>query len=419
MTTKGTVAVLATLGLVALSAAGGENGKSKKGPLAALPSKAGPHLAKVEALGDGKWLNLGKPKPDPKWGPAWGRGYTPKMAYAADIEGAFLNGQGVHGFVKKKFNRVMDDTWFYDVNAHAWVCCYPGTHLPTVEKDWKVNADGFLVNAEGESPPMTGVVHGYNSVSYSPKHRKFITWHGVGYTRKPIAAMWTKRFPDKSKLKHYHNRQHPYFYDVATGRWTRHKTTGRGPGSFRIYGANCEWLPTKGVFALYIWKGPVWLYRLEEKKWDSVNPAGPAPAGGYEGVSCYDSKRHRIYLLGNKRKKITAYDVEANKWLAAEDDFCPVTASGRSWHTTATIVNYDAASDVVVAFHRGKTAKGAYVFDCEKLKWLNREPLPDSRKKGGHGFYSPKQNAHYFFNAGDSRTTPGDIWVWRYKRAKK
>ena len=60
--------------------------------------------------------------------------------------------------------------------------------------------------------------------------------------------------------------------------------------------------------------------------------------------------------------------------------------------------------------------KGAYVFDCEKLKWVGREPLPDSVRKGRSGFYSQKHNAHFFFDAGDSRTTPGDIWAWRYKR---
>jgi hypothetical protein len=21
----------------------------------------------------------------------------------------------------------MDDVWFYDLNGHRWICCYPGT----------------------------------------------------------------------------------------------------------------------------------------------------------------------------------------------------------------------------------------------------------------------------------------------------
>lgn len=390
------------------------------GALSKLPSAPGPHLAKIKALGDAAWINLGKPKPDPKWGPAWGRAYTPKMAYAPDLEGAFINGQGVHGYVKKAQNRVMDDTWFYDVNAHAWVCCHPGTHLPTVKEDWTVTPDGFLVNKDGDSPPITGIVHGYNSLAYSPKHRKFITWHGVGYSKKPIQEMWKQKFPDRPKLKHYHNRQFPYFYDVKTGRWLRHKT-GKGPGAFRIYGANCEWLPTKGAFALHTWGSNIWLYHLEEKRWENTKPEGPAPSGGYEGVSCYDAKGHRWFLMNNKTKKFIIYDVARNKWVATKDTFSPAEASGTSWHTNKTIANYDAQNDVVIIFHNGKGEKnkGAWVYDPGKDNWLNHEPLPNTQRKGMHGFYSPKQNAHYFFNAGDSRTTPGDIWVWRYKRASQ
>jgi len=48
-----------------------------------------------------------------------------------------------------------------------------------------------------------------------------------------------------------------------------------------------------------------------------------------------------------------------------------------------------------------------------------REPLPGSVRKGRHGFYSQTHNAHFFFDAGDSRTTPGDIWVWRYRRGSQ
>ncbi len=405
-------ALLLSVLLAAFAAVAAAGETAARGPLAGLPSQPGPHIEKVKALGDGKWVNLGKPKPDPKWGPGWGRAYTPKMAYAPDLEGAFLNGQGVHGYVKKQFNRVMDDTWFYDVNAHAWVCCYPGTHLPTVNEDWKVDERGFLVSKDGQSPPMTGIVHGYNSVTYSPELRSFLTWHGVGYSNKAIAEMWKKKFPDREKLKNYHNRQYPYLYDTASGRWSRSKTNN-GPGSFRIYGAIGEWLPTRKAFALYLWGKDVWLLHPAEKKWEKLSPEGQAPAGGYEGLGCFDTKRNRIMCFGNKAGRLGIYDVATNKWIVPGDDFRPHEASGGGYHTNGGIVNYDSASDVAVAFLK---TKGAYVFDCEKLKWVNREPLPDSAKKGRSGFYSQKHNAHFFFDAGDSRTTPGNIWAWRYRK---
>ena len=46
--------------------------QDKKGPLAELPSKPGPHVEKIKALGDNEWLKLGAPAADPKWGKARG-----------------------------------------------------------------------------------------------------------------------------------------------------------------------------------------------------------------------------------------------------------------------------------------------------------------------------------------------------------
>ncbi len=394
-------------------------GEEAVGPLAKLPSAPGPHLEKVKALGDGQWVNLGKPAPDPKWGLGYGRAYSPKMAYAEDLEGAFINGQGVHGYVKKESNRVMDDTWFYDANAHAWVCCYPGTHVPTVNEDWKVDERGFLVGKDGQSPPMVGIVHGYNSISYSPKLKRFITWHGVGYTAKEIQEFWKKAFPDKAASSNYHNRQYPYFYDVATGRWSRDKTDN-GPGSFQIYGANCEWLPTKDRFALYLWDKDVWLYDPAELHWEKAGAQGPAPAGGYEGLSCFDTKRNRIMCFNSKSGALGIYDVAGNVWVKPGDDFSPQTVTDGGMCTNGGMADYDSANDVAIVFLGGKNKDkhGAFVYDCEKGKWLNREPLPDSARKGRSGFYSRKHNAHYFWDVGDSRTTPGDIWVWRYRNPK-
>ena len=39
------------------------------GPLARLPSPPGPHIAKIQALRDNEWINIGPAAPDPKWGP--------------------------------------------------------------------------------------------------------------------------------------------------------------------------------------------------------------------------------------------------------------------------------------------------------------------------------------------------------------
>ena len=93
-------------------------------PLAALPSKAeGEHIEKIKALGDNSWVILGQATADSKWGKegvARGRGFTPRMAYAPDLGGAFFCGTGVHGAMRSD-GRYMDDMWFYDANAHRWI----------------------------------------------------------------------------------------------------------------------------------------------------------------------------------------------------------------------------------------------------------------------------------------------------------
>src|SRR5262245_58496785 len=122
--------ILCVLALVGAAALGGpradaEAETKRKGPLAGLPSKPSAHVAKIEALGDDEWLDLGPPARDPKWGKARGRSWTAPMPHAPDLGGAFLYGEGVHGYTKPD-GHYMDDLWLYDANAHRWACAYPG-----------------------------------------------------------------------------------------------------------------------------------------------------------------------------------------------------------------------------------------------------------------------------------------------------
>ena len=89
------------------------------GPLARLPSQPGPHLDKIKALPDNSWLELGAPAADPKWGRARGRSWTAKMPLAPELRGAFLFGEGIHGYTKPD-GHYMDDLWFYDIQGHRW-----------------------------------------------------------------------------------------------------------------------------------------------------------------------------------------------------------------------------------------------------------------------------------------------------------
>ena len=109
----------------------GENGVKveRKGVLAKLPSTPGPHIAKIKALGDDSWVNLGQAagcNRFPRKSIARGRAWGAKMAYAPDMNGAFFCGTGSHGAQPEGY--YMDDLWFYDANAHKWICLYPGAN---------------------------------------------------------------------------------------------------------------------------------------------------------------------------------------------------------------------------------------------------------------------------------------------------
>ena len=73
-----------------------------KSPLVGLPSKPGPHIEKIKALGDNEWLNLGAPAVDPKWGKARGRSWSSNMPSASNVRGAFVFAEGVHAFKEKR-----------------------------------------------------------------------------------------------------------------------------------------------------------------------------------------------------------------------------------------------------------------------------------------------------------------------------
>ncbi len=149
----------------ALAAAPPATQPARSGPLAGLPGPPGPHIERIQALGDDAWLNLGPPAADPAWGRALGRSWTPKMAYAPELRGAFLAGEGNHGWVNPKTRRQMDDLWCYDINAHRWVCAYPGTDTANLDTAYTVNAEGFTATKDGrwslkrapQSPRSTNV----------------------------------------------------------------------------------------------------------------------------------------------------------------------------------------------------------------------------------------------------------------------
>src|SRR5262245_37283370 len=194
---------------------GAESAIERKGPLTGLPSKPGRHLEKIKALGDDKWLNLGAPAPDPKWGRALGRSWSPRMPYAPDLRGAFITGEGSHGWVNPKTSRQMVDFWFYDVNAHRWICVHPGTDVRNMDADYTLTKDGFTATKDGNLVPISTLCHSYGAITYDTDLKRFTSDAPANGCMYGPAAIW-------ANAKKFKWAGSPWSFDTVSGKWERH-----------------------------------------------------------------------------------------------------------------------------------------------------------------------------------------------------
>jgi hypothetical protein len=423
---------LAVLGCAALGstdAAQPEKGEKRQGPLADLPSQPGAHVEKIKALGDNEWLNLGPPAADPKWGRARGRSWSSNMPFAPDVRGAFVFGEGVHAYTKPD-GRYMNDIWFYDVNAHRWLCLYPGSEVKTVAKRIKdneltLNADGLLVEKDGQPlPPL--LIHAYGYLGYDPDRKKFAFFGGqfANYfttgkggvfeeaNRLYQEARKDKKFPSLS----------PFFYDTATGRIECFAVENAPKG--QPYGANLlVYVGSKKRF-FYGGSDGVWFLDAEKKTWVDAKPKGTPPSG-IDRCAAYDAKRDRIYHHGRGSKDnpdgFLVYDVKDNAWGRPKP-----TGTGPAYSSSyESIFNFDAAHDklVVIRLYNTKDEpglrRGVYVYDPGANVWADPLPLPadvaKAIKNGNFGFHDPELGVYFCYFASDS-TDDGSMWVYRYKK---
>ena len=389
-------------------------------PLAALPSPAGPHIARIQALDDNSWLELGPPAPDPKWGRARGRSWTSEMPPAPALRGAFLQGEGQHGFTKPD-GHYMDDLWFYDINAHRWICCYPGTPVKTLRL--QRNADGFETTPEGDITPVAQQAHGYEMNTYDTDGKRLLSMpntHPYWERAIPQRNIWLKPPPADAS---------PWIYETTTGKWNRLRTGTSGPES--SYGDTFIYLPDHEQAFFLHRNEDVWLYDTPTNKWRNVDSQGPTPPFGIDATSCYDSKRHRIYIGGGSypvapsdTNAFWIYDLQANTWLNPKPKGSPCKGSG-SYPTKNAVMVYDPWNDkVLLVFHSchddAPERLGVYVYDPNTNAWAEEAlPVPDQlgrNRQAKNGFYDPELNAVFVHSAGDSEDD-GTIWVYRYRRA--
>jgi hypothetical protein len=397
-------------------------------PLDKLPSPPGAHVEKIQALGDDSWLFLGEPAADPKWGKALARGFHNRMAYAPDLRGAFLYGEGEHGRWDKPTGRYGDDLWFYDLQQHRWICLYPGTDVQAV--NLKLDANGWEVDETGQPIPVAPMVHGYELSTYLPDRKKLMFLApGGGYWKKaPFAQRRLGWLPDGGKSV----KNDPFYYDVMTGRWEREKAKGDAGNPKAL--SSLTYLEGLNKTFHYRRRSEAWLYDHATRTWSDAAPKGTPPSGAdSEGISAYDPERNWIFLMNVKEKVLPyIYDAKANAWVDPKPKNAPENKEAKdgvhpsSQHATLT---YDSVSDVMVlVHHRGLrppqksvedlSGLAYYVYDVKGNQWSPPMSLPKEflkRYRRINAFYDPHLNVHVF-HVGVPERTDGVIWVYRYKR---
>ena len=402
------------------STASGQD-KAKKGPLADLPSKPGAHLDKIKALGDNQWVNLGAPAADPKWGKARGRSWGAKaLILAPDLRGAFLFGEGLHGYVKPD-GHAMDDLWFYDINAHAWICLYPGMNTKTFtqrvkDKELKIDDNGLLRDKDEQAIPVHTLIHAWGYLAYDSDRKKFafLGNNGLGSYYMPGLKQMEEGLKlleeqMKGKKKPAFS---PWYYDVASGQFERSPATGSpGGGSF----PQLHYLSAKKQFFV-VGSNGVAIFDPAKSQWSEAKPKGPTPKGS-DGCGCYDSKRNRVYRNDGDSGEGTglmAYDIESNTWIELK----PKGSAPAAANTNGACYEYDPLLDLVVVIQvRGKTP-GVFTYDPQTNPWADPLPFPADGPKlqyAANTCYDRELNVYLCHVAGDSNDN-GVVWAYRYKK---
>jgi hypothetical protein len=429
---KRIVAALALMAVVVPAGAAAEAAPAKEerqGPLAALPSKPGPHVEKIKALGDNEWLNLGSPAPDPKWGKARGRSWSSNMPFSADLRGGFVFGEGVHAYVKPD-GRYMNDLWFYDIPGHRWICLYPGIEVKAIarqikEGELKLSMDGLLVDHDGQ-PLLPLLIHAYGYLGYDPERRK-LAFFGSQFgnyftTGKGGVFEEANRLFQEQRQKKTFSSLSPFFYDTVSGKVECFPVTLAPKG--QPYGANLlVYVGSKKQF-IYLGTDGAWFLDPDKRTWADAKPKGTPPTG-IDRCAAYDPKRDRIYHHGHGDKaggdSFLIYDVKSSAWSHPQPK-----GTGPAYSSSyESVFNYDAANDklVVIRLYTTKDEpglrRGVYTYDSETNTWAEPLPLPAEVVKGirngNFGFYDPELQAYFCYFAGDSRDD-GNMWVYRYKK---
>jgi hypothetical protein len=392
------------------------------GPLEGLPSEAGPHVATIEALGDGAWTSLGTPTADPTFGVARGRSWGGRaLVSASALRGAFYTGEGKHAFVKPD-GYGMDDIFFYDINQNRWIAVYPGMHTQSFNQrvqdgELLIDDNGQLVDADAQPIPMHTLIHAWDFLTFDPAKQKFVFLAGNGMGRYYLpgeaameegltaleAVQATKTAPPMS----------PWFYDITTAKFEHSPITTELPLAVENWNTTYgvfDYLPTQQRYFYGSAEG-VSYYDPASLAWSVANDSGPRPTG-YDVGGCYDEKRDRMYVGAGDGSGFHIYDLATETWSKSASGGAPGNLG-----TNVSSVLYDVANDVVTVLQYD--AKAIFVYSPSANSWsstpMSSEMLSSVSGPRFNAFYDAQINAYFVHAAGDSEDN-GMMWVYRYKK---
>ncbi len=387
--------------------------------LEGLPSPPGSNITAIEALGDNEWLNLGPPAADPDWGVARGRSWGGhSMVLVPYLRGAFYTGEGVHAYVKPD-DYGMDDYWFYDINAHAWICLYPGTN--TVEFNQQV-ADGDIfvdgigrpVNVHGQPVPGHLMIHAWKQMTYDSSRQKIVMFRfsgGFGRYFMPGGALVETGIAalEAQGLHTMGTVFGPWAYDTTTGKFeldTAVNSSPNGPFDYGVF----EYISSLGQYFIGDRTGTSF-YDPETKTWSAPGPPPPGVGNTYDFSGAYHAERDRLFVAKSE-SAIWSYDVPSAQWttLVFPSAYGPINVGPNSGAVTI-----DTGSGAVLIWDIiGGTL---FPFDPETTTFLTPIPLDGSfvntRGNTNAVFYDPVLRVHFIYTAYDS-WDDGEMWVYRY-----
>ena len=283
----------------------------------------------------------------------------------------------------------MDDLWFYDINAHAWICLYPGTNTKTFTQRVKDKATAHrrerAVDRQRQAarsrstrwftPGATSPTIPTGRSSPSSVGTAWATDPPVLPGRREADGRGAEAARRAAEGQEEARSSRPWFYDVASGQFERspaNNSTAINAGGFPQF----HYLPSRKQF-FAVGSDTVAIYDPAKNQWTDAKPKGPIPKG-YDACGCYDSKRGRIYRNdgdGSKGEGLMAYDIEGNSWSHLK----PTGTAPAPANTNAAFYEYDARLDIVVAIHfKGKTP-GIFVYDPKTQFLGGPDPLPGRR----------------------------------------